>query len=274
MKKNFKLIIFIPLIVFLIVAAVVLANKWRTDSHYNKITIRGNFTIPEDDILKYLKLENDSVIDLKKVNLELIQDRILNHPEIKKVSVVKQPPKELIIEIVEKKPIAIINFYNKLMLVDRDFEIFSFKNSGMLYDLPVISGIDLKNDPENINSLKKSFELKTAIFLINLAYTNSKTLYSYISEICMNKRDMIIIYSNYRSIPFYFPRMDKGDTEKSYSDKLQFKLKCFGGFLEQILPDKSEKEIEYVDLRFEKQVIAKEKLNQYLSDGSQNEKTN
>lgn len=103
MKKNFKLIIFIPLIVFLIVAAVVLANKWRTDSHYNKITIRGNFTIPEDDILKYLKLENDSVIDLKKVNLELIQDRILNHPEIKKVSVVKQPPKELIIEIVEKK---------------------------------------------------------------------------------------------------------------------------------------------------------------------------
>lgn len=84
MKKNFKLIIFIPLIVFLIVTAVVLANKWRTDSHYNKITIRGNFTIPEDDILKYLKLENDSVIDLKKVNLELIQDRILNHPEIKK----------------------------------------------------------------------------------------------------------------------------------------------------------------------------------------------
>lgn len=134
-----------------------MANKWRTDSHYNKITIRGNFTIPEDDILKYLKLENDSVIDLKKVNLELIQDRILNHPEIKKVSVVKQPPKELIIEIVEKKPIAIINFYNKLMLVDRDFEIFSFKNSGMLYDLPVISGIDLKNDPENINSLKKKF---------------------------------------------------------------------------------------------------------------------
>lgn len=269
MKKSIKLFITVLIVGVVVFSAVVFANKWRTDTNYSQITITGNFTIPDDDILKYLRVNSDTVLNLDELDLTIIQDRIIKHPEVKKVNVAKQPPSELLIEIVEKKPIALINFGKDLKLVDGDFEIFPFINTEMLYDLPVISGLDLKDLPENIRSLKKSDDLKTALFLINLAFTRSKTLYSYISEINMLSKDRIVVYSNDRSIPFYFPRKAKDETDREYSENLILKLKYFGGFIEQIIPGKYDENFEYVDLRFSNQIVSKTKQNQIISDGSE-----
>lgn len=269
MRKSIKLFITVVLIVFVVFSAVVFANIWRTDTNYNKITIRGNFTIPEEDILKYIRVDSDTVLNLEELDITIIQDRISKHPEVKKVNVAKQPPNELLIEVIEKKPIALINFGKELKLVDGDFEIFPFVNTEMLYDLPVISGLDLKDLPENIRYLKKSDDLKTALFLINLAYHRSKTLYSYISEISMKNQEKIIVYSTDMSIPFYFPRKNKDATDREYSEELNMKLNYFGGFIEQIVPEKSDEKFEYVDLRFSNQIISKTKQNQIINDGTE-----
>lgn len=268
MKKSLKLFITVVLIVFVVFTAVVFANIWRTDTNYNQITIKGNFTIPEEDILKYIRVESDTVLNLEELDITIIQDRIIKHPEVKKVTVAKQPPSELLIEIVEKKPIALINFGSNLKLVDGDFEIFPFVNAEMLYDLPVISGLDLKDLPENIRNLKKSEDLKTALFLINLAYHRSKTLYSYISEINMHNKDKIIVYSTDMSIPFYFPRKNADETDRAYSEVLNMKLHYLAAFIEQIVPDKNEEKFEYVDLRFSNQIISKTK-NQIINDDTE-----
>ena len=74
----------------------------------SEITVTGNHSISREEILAVGRVK-DSVMIEKDAEIELIQDRLMNHPEIKKAFVSKTPPSELKIEIVEKRPVAILN---------------------------------------------------------------------------------------------------------------------------------------------------------------------
>jgi len=163
-KKN--IFIFIVLTLISVSAVVVFANKWRNNVNYEKITITGNYNIPDSDIFEVARLKKDSVINIEEVNItvinieevniNIIQDRLSKHPEIKKVYVSKEPPAELRIEIIEKRPIATINTGTDLKLIDDELEIFPYKNLDKLYDLPIISGIKIDDNLKVFNNVNKT----------------------------------------------------------------------------------------------------------------------
>lgn len=244
MSKK-KIILFLSVSGIVIFLFIVFANNWRNKTYINKITVKGNITLSENDVLNAAGIKADSVINLEELNLSFIRDRVAKHPEIKKVVVSKEPPSELIIEITEKKPLAVILKNNELNLIDEEQEIFSFKNYEKAFDLPVISGLKTENAAQH-----KS-DINMAINILKAAYSKGRYLQNMISEINMKDSNKVIVKSNEKSVSFYFPRVEK-DAVLIYKQKLAL----FKKFMEEEILKKNA-ECMYVDLRYSNQIIAK-----------------
>jgi len=257
--SKIKYILILILLGIVSVTVVVFANKWRSPENYTEVKITGNFNIPDEDILKTAHLQGDSAVDLNKADIDLIQSRISKHPEIKKVFVSKEPPSEIKIEVIEKSHIAIVNFENEMMLIDEELELFPFKYSDKLYDMPVVSGIK-KSD--------KSFkeDLRTSVFLLINIMKSGRYFQNFISEISFADSSRIIIYTTDKAIPFYMPRdVNLKITDNNYQVLLKKKIEVFKQFIQNIYP--RERNIESVDLRYSNQVVMKYKiLNQQISE--------
>ena len=257
--SKLKYILILILLVIISVTAVVFANKWRSAENYTELKITGNFNIPDDDIIKIAHLGGDSAIDLNKADIDLIQSRILKHPEIKKVFVSKEPPSDIKIEIIEKSHIAIVNFENELMLIDEELELFPFKYSDKLYDMPVISGI--KQSDKNFKE-----DLKTSVFLLTNIIKSGRYFQNFISEISFADSSKIIFYTTDKAIPVYFPRpVNVKISDNNFQILLRNKIEVFKQFIQNIY--QREKSVESVDLRYSNQVVIKYAvLNQQISE--------
>ncbi len=250
---NSKKIILILFILF-IAALALISLKWRSGNTFEKITVTGNYTIPREEIMNIARLK-DTLINSEDVNIDNIQDRISRHPEIKKVFVSKELPSELKIDIIEKRPVAILNSDNEINLLDDELDVFPFKNSSKMYDLPVISGIRIENNPNPVKKFNKE-DLRLAVFLILNAYKKSKIAYNNISEVNLSDSSKIIVYLTEDSSPFYFPRLStESISNKEYQELLLNKLTVFEYYLKQCLNDHLKSSVKYVDLRFANQVI-------------------
>jgi cell division septal protein FtsQ len=244
MSKR-KIILFLSLSSVVIFLFIVFANNWRNKTYINKITVKGNITLSEAEVLSAAGIKADSVLNLEELNLSFIRDRVAKHPEIKKVIVSKEPPSELIIEITEKKPLAVIIKNNELNLIDDEQEVFTFKNYEKAYDLPVISGLKPDGSPQY-----KS-DINMALNLLKAAYSKGRYLQNMISEVNMKDSNKVIVKSNEKSISFYFPRIEK-DALLVYKQKLGL----FKKFMEEEILKKN-LECQYVDIRYSNQIIAK-----------------
>ncbi len=258
MSKLKYILIFI-LLVIVSLTVVVFANKWRSSENYTEVKITGNINIPDEDIRKIAHLSGDSSVDLNMADIDLIQARILKHPEIKKVFVSKEPPSEIKIEVIEKSHIAIVNFENEMMLIDEELELFPFKYSDKLYDMPVISGIK-KSDKNFID------DLKISIYLLTNIMKSGRYFQNFISEISFSDSSKIIFYTTDKAIPIYLPRPENLKiSDINYQMLLKTKIEVFKQFIQNIYP--REKNIESIDLRYSNQVVMKYKvLNQQISE--------
>lgn len=224
---------------------------------FDKITVKGNFTLTRDEILEAANIKKDSTVNIEELNLAFIQDRISKHPEVKKVSVSKNPPNEIVIDVIEKRPLAIVNVGNQLNLVDEECELFPFKNYEKLFDLPVITGIK-QVSTQQIEDKSYLNDLKLAVFITMNAYKKSKFLYNQISEINVSDTNKIILFTNDKSVPVYFARMEnKNISDPVYQKEILTKLVVLKNFFEKSFAPLKEKKLDYVDLRFDNQVLVK-----------------
>lgn len=246
--------IILMVVVLCVVVIAMLSLKWRSGNNIEKITISGNYTISRAEILNIARLK-DTILSAEEINIDNIQDRISKNPEIKKVFVSKELPSELKIEIIERRPVAILNGENDVSLIDDELETFPFKNSTKLYDLPVISAVRMDNNPNPLKKYNKE-DLRLALFLILNSYSQSKAAYNNISEINLSDTNKIIVYLSEDSSPFYFPRKFRESISNAdYQNLLLNKLAVFENYLKQCLDEHLKKKVNYVDLRYSNEVI-------------------
>lgn len=252
--RKYRFLSLFFLIVLVVVSSVVLANKWKADSRYDKITVKGNVSVSREEILNIARLKDSLAFD-DELNLKIIQDRILRHPEIKRAFVSKQPPDELVIEIVEKRPLAIVSLDNEVKLIDEELELFTYNNIKKIFDLPVISG--LKLTPSEAQSSKlKSEDIRIAMFIIMNTYKKSKILYNNISEINFSDPNAIVVYTNDVPFPCYLPKgKEYSIANTNYQKTLLNRLVYLNNYLTQIYPDNRSKKINYLDLRYSNQIV-------------------
>jgi cell division protein FtsQ len=251
MSKK-KIIILSVLIVIIIVVIIIIANQWRSNIYYHKITVKGNTQLSREEILLAANLKEDTIINIEELNLIFLQDRILKHPEIKSAKVYAIPPDELVVEVTEKKPIAILNLNSELKLIDAEGEIFSFRNFEKLYDLPVINGV-------NIDSIKnKGSDFLIAIMIIKFALQSGKSVYNQISEINFMDSLRTVVFTNDNTIPFYLPKYNVyTQPDSSIINDIKFRIALFEECQQQLLPKFAGRNVEYIDIRYMNNIFIK-----------------
>lgn len=252
-----KIIILTVIVAVVSVSAVVLAGKWRSQDIYRYVSISGNHTISDDEILKLSGLSKNIELLPEQINENDIINRLKVHGDIKKVIVTKVPPEELSVQIIEKNPIAIINYGNSLKLIDEELELYPFDDKGKMFDLPLINGIsESGSNKNNFSNKKGGSDLKSAVYILISINRISKYLNSCISEINVSDKDKLILYASEKGFPIYLPRYsDKLYENKTEQSDLEFRIKTLKQFFENIFPSEQTKNISEMNLTYSNQLI-------------------
>jgi len=131
---------------------LVLTSSWLK---LEKTTVKGCANTTEQDLLLVSGIK--PATNILALNVDGIARKIKTNPWVEEVYVVRELPNRLIIEIQERKPMALVKREDSLYLMDSQGVIFK-KFEGEEANLPVLTGCaeDGKEDPVLV---RKSIEL-------------------------------------------------------------------------------------------------------------------
>ena len=149
--------------------------------------------------------------NLLAVNVKKVEARISSHEWIESVNVDRQWPNRLVIEVVERMPVAILNLPEGLYYLDRNGIAFARVIPPEDMDFPVITGLD----SEWRSHGKQNSALYEALHFIRYANRGSSILPKQnISEIHLTQEGNAILYLVERPFPIY---LGQGNTYTLYS---------------------------------------------------------
>lgn len=125
------------------------------DSYFRvrEVKVEGGRKIPKETLLSLTVMEG--MPNLFSVRLKEVVKRLESHPWIEQVRVRKVFPDKILIQIDERKPMAIVQL-NELFYVDTQGEIFSPVGDRDEYNYPYLTGLTrrvLEKDPEEAKRL-------------------------------------------------------------------------------------------------------------------------
>lgn len=170
------------------------------------------------------------------LNKSEILTNILKYPYVKEAQIAKRPLHTLVITLEERVPLAILVTDEVSYIIDKEANLLQVKQDSDVFDLPIISGVALKND-EKLGETVKNDEVILAAKLIN---ENKESISEFIQEINVKNRHDILLYTT-QGIEVRF-----GD-EKHSAERLK---KLFDIIEQVVLPRSLNGKIEYVDMRY------------------------
>jgi cell division protein FtsQ len=236
--KTFHILILIGLVICLAFGA----NAWKSNLKINQIKIKGNRIVNTNEIIQLSQIQTGAL--LYKADLTAIQQNVMSHYYIKDAVVERNLPNSIDIQIVERIPVAIVNLSQPLY-VDEDGVILPKAVSNITFDLPMISGISAYESFIFGTSINQPDEID-ALQLLAVLRTVNRPLYHNISEIQLRNGGDIVLYSAEGGVPIIFGRGELSD-----------KITRLEIFWDDIVRTRGVKDLQYVDLRYQDQIVAK-----------------
>ncbi len=247
MKTTRKLTFgFISLILFggFLVAG---ANFWKASLTVQRVLVHGNSVVQTNEILQFAHVgEGSRMYDL---DLMKIQKDVLSHYFIKEVVVERDLPSTIRIKVTERTPIAMINA-GELRYLDPDGVVLPHSVSGELFDLPLISGISQDVSP-NVGATLTHADIQEALAILSAARLVNKNMFHLISEVRLRNGGDIVLYTAEGSIPILFGRGDAAS-----------KLVRLETLWNEVVQERGSHWVQYIDVRFEDQVVVRWKEQQ------------
>ncbi|MDQ5986284.1 MAG: Cell division protein FtsQ [Syntrophus sp. SKADARSKE-3] len=153
-----------------------------------EIMIRGCKELTEKDILSLAGIKPSQSILV--VNVGEVGRRIKVNPWVREVSVGRELPDRVVIEIQERKPVALLKMDTAFYLVDVEGVTFKKLEIGDEMDLPVLTGF-YNSGKTDMNLLGKSLDLLQYLSKAEF-FPNLRT----VSEIHGNERLGISVFTN------------------------------------------------------------------------------
>jgi len=134
---------------------------------YNFVIVSPYFQMKETLVRGTERLQTDAVVELTGLrpsqnilmtNLGAVARKVKANPWVKDVSVRRDFPDRLVIEVTERKPAALVERGDGLYFIERDGTAFEKIAAGEKTDLPVLTGFYRKG-VENREMILKSLEL-------------------------------------------------------------------------------------------------------------------
>ncbi|MBM3299092.1 MAG: FtsQ-type POTRA domain-containing protein, partial [Deltaproteobacteria bacterium] len=122
----------------------------------HQVDVTGNQRLARDEIVEAAEIE--AGINLLTVNLAAVANRVKRHPWIRSAVVYRRFPGQLIVEIEERTPRAILAA-EKLYYVDEQAEFFSRLLPGDSVDYPLFAGVTASQLKDNGLEIREMIRL-------------------------------------------------------------------------------------------------------------------
>ncbi len=243
--KPPKMAVFIVAVVGLI-AVFVLSKFWMRESELARFIVQGNRISKTEEIERALS----SFIGKKMndVSLSDIVDTLQSLPYIRKVIATKELPDAVRLRVQERQPIAIATVGKTLMLIDEAGFLMS-KSESVLEStrLPLLTGFT-KIVRDSLSAMNKLDSAESANALgFCKALRETKYAKMLVSQVHIANDNQLHILTADGETTFIF---GNGDYEE--------RLNNFEIFWKHVVVKKGLKPFEYVDVRFDGKIFAKE----------------
>lgn len=217
----------------------------RIDSYKKSdIEIVGNRMVPKAKILLICGFTSKEDKEIK-INIDKVAAKLMEFKYIKGISITRRPPRILNITVEEYDPIAFI--YGKgLNLIDGEGVLIPIPDAKIVWDLPLISG--LREGLGQLGSKTVAGDAYLALEVVRYIEEENPLLASMISEIDLSNRKTIELH------------LIKGGAKIRVNRETFYKeLFVLKNYIANYLDWDQLAKIEYIDLRFENQLIVKSK---------------
>jgi len=242
--KFFITVIVIYLLVYAGNKIFTISNERSDFFKKSDLEIVGNRMVSIEKIVRICGFPSDKDEEIK-INIDSLASKLMELRYIKGISITKRPPKKLNITVEEYDPVAFI--YGKgLNLIDSDGYLIPIPESQLIWDLPLISGI--KEGLGKLGHKTVAADAYLALEIVRYMEDENPLLASMVSEINLNNPKIIELH------------LIKGGTKIRVSRGSFYKeLFVLKNYIANYLDWDQLAKIEYIDLRFENQLIVKEK---------------
>ncbi len=239
-KHGKRVYVYFTLLVFAVLMLYAVKSQWQDHVPVKQVTVEGISVITKDEIVRLMKLPPN--VPMYAVDLTAVQRNILSNSFVKNVVLQRDAPSTIRVIVEERVPSAIV-VAKEMFYIAADGTLLPFVASTETYDIPVISGLD---SLAGLRAGQKliSADVNEALEIINAAQATGPELYHSISEIRLRKGKDLVLYSFDAGVPIIF---GKGDAVK--------KMVKLDAFRKTFLRNGDSKEIRYIDLRFDDQVV-------------------
>lgn len=229
-------------LVLLVAGGVLMIGRLFMESRIfrvESIRIENNSQVSSDDIRERSDIQLG--MNIFRLDLELIGRQIDAHPWISSARVKRVFPREVVIEVTEHIPAALINL-GGLYYVDRDGIVFKPLEKGDRLDYPLLSGLDqlyLLDHPAEARKL-----LQEALSVVRILGERGTFGLTQISEVHVDPVEGFDLYTLNEGIPV---RLGFGD----YAAKLQRLERIYSELAPRLAV------LKYIDLNVDDRVIVK-----------------
>ncbi len=239
----------VGIVTFFVLAGIaglaVVAAEWRQSVVGVELEVSGLNITTEEQIRTAAGLTDSS--SLAELDLLVIRRAVLDNPFVKDVTVQRNPPQTLKVDVVERTPIALLlNVQTRDWLVDEDGYVLPALQSAAVHDLPVLTGTD------NVQELHPGVRIKNprvqkALQVLKAAAGIDPAMMNLFSEVNLDQRRDLMLYTMEGGVPVIF-----GSTQHK-----EDKLRSFAAFWENVAMKYDPASLEYVDLRWKGQVVTR-----------------
>lgn len=232
----------------LVLGLAVFAWHWRTTLPLKTVSVSGTLHASAEDIRELARV--DSVQTLYAVDPQMIAERVRRHDWIEEVRVRRLPTGTLSIRVAERVPVALAldTDGRPACYVDRAGYQMPLVD-GARYDVPLLRGIKTPCRP------RQAAEDPALIAFLGVLAVADEDADALISEVHTNGRGDVTLYTTPPDGRGTIPvRLGKGDFDR--------KLQRMVAFWRQAVLTREDRKFELIDLRFDNQVVTREKVLQ------------
>lgn len=223
-------------------ALIVFANFWKSSLRVMHVTLQGNRIVQAKELFQLAQVRQGSLI--YDIDLKAIQRRLLSQCYIKEATVERNLPSTIQLTVEERTPIALVNRAD-IVYLDEDGVILPHTISKELFDLPVLSGLKLGTTISYGSVIHDKHALEALTVLRGAKLVNTE-MYHLISEIQIRDDSDMVFYTAEGGVPIIFGNGNVAD-----------KLVRLDAFWKQVIEERGLQNLQYVDLRYDDQVIAR-----------------
>ncbi len=240
-----RVYVYFALLVFAILFVFGVKAQWQQHVPVREVVVEGISIISKDEVIRLMKIPPHT--SMYELDLMVLQQNIMANSFVRHAVVTRDAPMRLRVEIEERKPAAILAA-NELQYIDEDGIFLPYISTTETYDIPVISGIDSVGGLKAGQKLSHP-EVQEALEIIRTAKIVSEDLFHSISEIRLHKGHDKILYSFETGVPIIF---GSGDVVK--------KMVKLDAFRQKFLQNSDTKNIQYIDIRYDDQIVISRKI--------------